>query len=48
MLLTNLIGPPGLIVHLITCLVLGKGLPDDAEGSRAAAAAEEAEAEAEA
>merc|ERR1719440_749233 len=30
-LLTNLIGPPGLLLHLLTCLVLGKGLPDDAE-----------------
>ena len=28
-LLTNLIGPPGLLIHLLTCLVLGKGLPDD-------------------
>ncbi len=43
-LLTNLIGPPGLLLHLLTCLVLGKGLPDDAEGSRAAAEAAEAEA----
>lgn len=29
-LLTNLIGPPGLLIHLLTCLVLGKGLPNDA------------------
>jgi len=29
-LLTNLIGPPGLLCHLITCLILGKGLPVDA------------------
>ena len=43
-LLTNLIGPPGLLLHLLTCLVLGKGLPDDAEGSRAAAEAAELEA----
>lgn len=26
-LLTNLIGPPGLLLHLATCLVTGKGLP---------------------
>ena len=26
-LLTNLIGPPGLVLHLATCAVLGKGLP---------------------
>lgn len=26
-LLTNLIGPPGLLLHLVTCLVTGKGLP---------------------
>ena len=29
-LLTNLIGPPGLLLHLLTCLVLGKGLPMEA------------------
>ena len=29
-LLTNLIGPPGLLCHLITCLVLGKGMPPEA------------------
>ena len=28
-LLTNLIGPPGLLLHLLTCVVLGKGLPDE-------------------
>lgn len=28
-LLTNLIGPPGLLLHLLTCLVLGKGLPTE-------------------
>ena len=28
-LLTNLIGPPGLLLHLLTCLVVGKGLPDE-------------------
>ena len=28
-LLTNLIGPPGLLLHLLTCLVLGKGAPDE-------------------
>jgi hypothetical protein len=26
-LLTNLIGPPGLLLHALTCLVTGKGLP---------------------
>jgi len=26
-LLTNLIGPPGLLLHCLTCLVTGKGLP---------------------
>ena len=26
-LLTNLIGPPGLLLHFLTCLVTGKGLP---------------------
>lgn len=26
-LLTNLIGPPGLLLHAATCLVTGKGLP---------------------
>ena len=26
-LLCNLIGPPGLLLHWATCLVLGKGLP---------------------
>eukprot|EP00816_Leptocylindrus_hargravesii_P012710 CAMPEP_0196824138 /NCGR_PEP_ID=MMETSP1362-20130617/90604_1 /TAXON_ID=163516 /ORGANISM="Leptocylindrus danicus, Strain CCMP1856" /LENGTH=231 /DNA_ID=CAMNT_0042204293 /DNA_START=85 /DNA_END=780 /DNA_ORIENTATION=+ len=34
-LLCNLIGPPGLLLHLATCLVTGKGLPgneiDDAD-----------------
>ena len=28
-LLTNLIGPPGLLCHLLTSLLLGKGLPDE-------------------
>ena len=28
-LLTNLIGPPGLLLHLLTCVVVGKGLPLD-------------------
>ena len=28
-LLTNLIGPPGLLLHLLTCAVVGKGLPDE-------------------
>ena len=26
-LLTNLIGPPGLVLHFITCFLSGKGLP---------------------
>jgi hypothetical protein len=26
-LLTNLIGPPGLLLHLLTCAILGKGMP---------------------
>lgn len=26
-LLTNLIGPPGLLLHFLTCVVFGKGLP---------------------
>ena len=26
-LLTNLIGPPGLLLHFITCIATGKGLP---------------------
>ena len=26
-LLCNLIGPPGLLLHWLTCLVTGKGLP---------------------
>ena len=26
-LLTNLIGPPGLMLHFLTCLLTGKGLP---------------------
>ena len=26
-LLTNLIGPPGFLLHCITCLVTGKGIP---------------------
>lgn len=26
-LLTNLIGPPGLLLHFLTCIVTGKGLP---------------------
>ena len=26
-LLTNFIGPPGLLLHLLTCLIVGKGLP---------------------
>jgi len=31
-LLCNLIGPPGLLLHLATCLLTGKGLPpNDAE-----------------
>ena len=29
-LMTNLIGPPGLLLHLLTCLALGKGAPDEA------------------
>ena len=29
MLFCNLIGPPGLLMHAITCLVLGKGLPEE-------------------
>ena len=28
-LLTNLIGPPGLLLHFATCALTGKGLPDD-------------------
>ena len=28
-LLTNFIGPPGLLLHLLTCAVLGKGLPTE-------------------
>jgi hypothetical protein len=28
-LLCNLIGPPGLLLHFLTCLFVGKGLPDD-------------------
>lgn len=28
-LLTNLIGPPGLLLHLATCVLTGKGLPPD-------------------
>jgi hypothetical protein len=28
-LLTNLIGPPGLLLHLATCTFLGKGLPKE-------------------
>mmetsp|Transcript_32227 Transcript_32227/g.74372 ORF Transcript_32227/g.74372 Transcript_32227/m.74372 type:complete len:243 (-) Transcript_32227:84-812(-) len=28
-LFCNLIGPPGLLMHAITCLVLGKGLPKE-------------------
>ena len=32
-LLTNLIGPPGLLCHLLTCLVLGKGVPQDLEAT---------------
>ena len=31
-LLTNLIGPPGLLLHFATCLVTGKGLPPTPEG----------------
>jgi hypothetical protein len=31
-LLTNLIGPPGLLLHLATCLILGKGLPTEEIG----------------
>ena len=34
-LLTNLIGPPGLLLHLLTCLVLGKGLPTEVLGETA-------------
>ena len=30
-LFCNLIGPPGFLIHLITCLVSGKGLPGDYE-----------------
>lgn len=26
-LLCNLIGPPGLLLHWATCFILGKGLP---------------------
>lgn len=29
-LLTNLIGPPGLLLHLITCFIQGRGLPIEA------------------
>ncbi|KAJ1444963.1 hypothetical protein M885DRAFT_454213 [Pelagophyceae sp. CCMP2097] len=29
-LLTNFIGPPGLLLHFLTCAVTSKGLPDDA------------------
>lgn len=32
-LLTNLIGPPGLLLHALTCLASGKGLPLDISGS---------------
>lgn len=28
-LLCNLIGPPGLLMHALTCMVLGRGLPDE-------------------
>jgi len=28
-LLSNLIGPPGLLLHAATCLVLGRGLPEE-------------------
>ena len=28
-LLTNFIGPPGLLLHLATCVVVGKGLPSE-------------------
>ena len=28
-LLTNAIGPPGLLLHLATCLIVGKGLPTE-------------------
>eukprot|EP00929_Paragymnodinium_shiwhaense_P121005 TRINITY_DN9311_c0_g1_i1.p1 TRINITY_DN9311_c0_g1~~TRINITY_DN9311_c0_g1_i1.p1 ORF type:complete len:280 (-),score=70.57 TRINITY_DN9311_c0_g1_i1:403-1242(-) len=30
-LFCNLIGPPGLLMHAATCLLLGKGLPEEAE-----------------
>ena len=30
-LITNLIGPPGLLIHFATCLVLGKALPGEDE-----------------
>lgn len=30
-LVTNLIGPPGLLIHFATCLVLGKALPGEDE-----------------
>lgn len=30
-LLTNLIGPPGLLLHFITCFLSGKGLPPQKE-----------------
>ena len=28
-LLTNLIGPPGLLLHWLTCTLTGKGLPEN-------------------
>ena len=30
-LLTNLIGPPGLMLHFLTCVLTGKGLPPTEE-----------------
>lgn len=33
-LLCNLIGPPGLLAHAATCLLLGKGLPSEQHWSR--------------
>ena len=28
-LVTNFIGPPGLLLHLLTCAIVGKGLPQE-------------------
>ncbi|CAK0791295.1 unnamed protein product [Prorocentrum cordatum] len=35
-LFCNLIGPPGLLLHAATCLLLGRGLPDEEERPRGA------------